>query len=109
MSPVVSTVQVVSVSAEDPDSTNVVPIAPRLASLGEVIGGYVQRYLHSLGDALDESDDVYDRFLAEMERPLLTYVLARCDNNQLRAARVLGINRNTLRKKLAMHGIIAGR
>jgi two-component system nitrogen regulation response regulator GlnG len=109
MSPVLSAVPASALSHDGAEDSNVVPIAPRSASLGEVIGGYVQRYLHSLGDSLDESDDVYDRFLSELERPLLTNVLARCDNNQLRAARVLGINRNTLRKKLALHGIVAGR
>ncbi|WP_033922833.1 helix-turn-helix domain-containing protein, partial [Sphingomonas sp. 37zxx] len=47
-----------------------------------------------------EDGSLYDRIVAEVERPLIEAVLARCGNNQLRAARVLGINRNTLRKRL---------
>ncbi len=43
---------------------------------------------------------VYDQLLAEMERPLLTEALALHGGNQLKAAQWLGINRNTLRKKL---------
>jgi len=38
--------------------------------------------------------------LREVERPLLTVALAATRGNQLKAAKLLGINRNTLRKKL---------
>ena len=44
---------------------------------------------------------VYHRALAAFERPLFEHALAQTGGNQLRAARLLGINRNTLRKKLA--------
>ena len=44
---------------------------------------------------------LYHRALAELERPLFDWVLARTGGNQLAAARILGINRNTLRKRLA--------
>jgi two-component system nitrogen regulation response regulator GlnG len=43
---------------------------------------------------------LYDRVIAEVERPLIEAMLARHGGNQLRAARALGINRNTLRKRL---------
>jgi len=43
---------------------------------------------------------LYERVLHEVERPLLRIVLAECGGNQLRAAALLGINRNTLRKKI---------
>lgn len=42
---------------------------------------------------------VHREALAMLERPLLTHVLALTGGNQLRAARVLGLNRNTLRKR----------
>ena len=50
--------------------------------------------------------EVYDAALAEFERPLFATVLAQTGGNQLRAARVLGINRNTLRKRLTQLGLI---
>ncbi len=50
-------------------------------------------------EALDDGT-LYDRIIAEVERPLITAMLARHGGNQLRAARALGINRNTLRKRL---------
>ena len=43
---------------------------------------------------------LYDRIIAQVERPLIEAMLARHGGNQLRAARALGINRNTLRKRL---------
>ena len=42
---------------------------------------------------------IYRQALELLERPLLTHVLAMTGGNQLRAARVLGLNRNTLRKR----------
>ncbi|MEZ5708765.1 MAG: sigma-54 dependent transcriptional regulator [Blastomonas sp.] len=45
--------------------------------------------------------NIYAEALAEFERPLLLHILKECDGNQVRAAQYLGINRNTLRKKLS--------
>ena len=52
-------------------------------------------------------DGLYDRIIAEVEAPLLRIALTAAKGNQLRAARLLGINRNTLRKKLSDHSIDA--
>jgi two-component system, NtrC family, nitrogen regulation response regulator GlnG len=52
---------------------------------------------------------LYDRFLAEVERPLIAQALQATRGNQIRAAAVLGINRNTLRKKIQSLGLAAGR
>lgn len=49
--------------------------------------------------------DVYAMVLREVERPLLETVLKRARGNQTLAADILGINRNTLRRKLADHGL----
>ena len=52
---------------------------------------------------------LYERVLQEIERPLLSIALAECRGNQLRAAALLGLNRNTLRKKIRDLGLDAGR
>lgn len=48
--------------------------------------------------------DLYDKVLARVERPLFDLVLAHTGGNQLKAAEILGLNRNTLRKKLTALG-----
>jgi two-component system nitrogen regulation response regulator GlnG len=63
--------------------------------------------LAALGTARDGS--LYEHVLTQVEKPLLEAVLARCGGNQLRAAAILGINRNTLRKKIQALGIEGGR
>lgn len=48
---------------------------------------------------------IYDMVVACVEQPLLEKVLHFAEGNQTRAAEYLGINRNTLRKKMALYGI----
>lgn len=57
--------------------------------------------------ALDDGS-LYARIIAEVERPLIEAMLARHGGNQLRAARAIGLNRNTLRKRLDVLGIDVG-
>jgi two-component system nitrogen regulation response regulator GlnG len=52
-----------------------------------------------------ESGDVYSMVLEQVERPLIRFVLEKTRGNQVRAADILGINRNTLRKKITELGI----
>ncbi|MCH7599439.1 MAG: sigma-54-dependent Fis family transcriptional regulator [Myxococcales bacterium] len=61
-----------------------------------------QALIVEIGAALKDPDrkDLYRDLLERIERPLLEMVLARTDGNQIRAAAILGINRNTLRKKI---------
>jgi two-component system nitrogen regulation response regulator GlnG len=47
-----------------------------------------------------EAGLIYHRMIERVERPLIEAALARTDGNQIRAAALLGINRNTLRKKI---------
>ncbi len=51
------------------------------------------------------SANLYDLMIGLIEKPLLRAVLRETGGNQVRAAQILGINRNTLRKKLTEHGI----
>jgi len=46
------------------------------------------------------SPGLYDRVLREIERPLISLTLSATSGNQLQAAKILGLNRNTLRKKI---------
>jgi two-component system nitrogen regulation response regulator GlnG len=63
----------------------------------------VERHLSGVLQAHREGlpvRDLYDRVLAEVERPLLRLALAANRGNQIKAAAMLGLNRNTLRKKI---------
>ncbi len=48
---------------------------------------------------------IYDMVVGCVEKPLLEVILSHAQGNQTRAAELLGINRNTLRKKMLTHGI----
>jgi Fis family transcriptional regulator len=53
----------------------------------------------------EEVSNIYEMVVANVERPLLEVVLHQARGNQSRAAEMLGLNRNTLRKKMTRHGI----
>ena len=55
-----------------------------------------------------EPDGMYDMLVRVVEKPLLEVVMARAEGNQSRAAQWLGLNRNTLRKKLSSYGMLNG-
>ena len=56
-------------------------------------------------DGEEPACELYDMVMNCVEKPLVEIVLAQVDGNQSRAAAMLGINRNTLRKKMMQHGI----
>ncbi len=64
----------------------------KLADLVERMGGL-------------EQGDIYSMVLHRVEKPLITLILKKTEGNQVRAANLLGINRNTLRKKIKELGI----
>ena len=53
-----------------------------------------------------EPNGMYDMLVSVVEKPLLDVVMARAEGNQSRAAQWLGLNRNTLRKKLVEHKLL---
>ena len=53
-----------------------------------------------------DPDGIYDMMVRVVEKPLLEVVMNHAENNQSRAAEWLGLNRNTLRKKLLEHKLI---
>ena len=61
----------------------------------------IEQYFNALNG--EQPGDVYEMVIKEVERPLLEVVMREVNGNQSQAARILGINRNTLRKKLKHH------
>jgi two-component system, NtrC family, nitrogen regulation response regulator GlnG len=58
--------------------------------------------------AVEENGRLYRSIMARVELPLLRQALELAGGNQLKAARMLGINRNTLRKRLRILGLLQG-
>ena len=77
--------------------------APR-TPLREHVAASIQRYLGDLNG--NDTDNLYEVALRELEIPLFVEVLNFCDGNQSRAAAMLGIHRATLRKKLREYALI---
>ncbi|MBV9655410.1 MAG: nitrogen regulation protein NR(I) [Acetobacteraceae bacterium] len=67
--------------------------------LSQAVERHIKQFLAAYDDGLMPSD-IYDRVIAEIERPLIRMTLAATRGNQIKAAAMLGLNRNTLRKKI---------
>ncbi len=81
-------------SAREPGST------PLHLSVAEALEGYFE----TLDGA--PAGGLYDLVMNEVERPLLQAVMGRVEDNQTRAAELLGLSRGTLHKKLKQHGLL---
>lgn len=68
-------------------------------SLGEAVERTLKRFFAAHGEALPPNG-LYERVLHEVERPLIELCLDATRGNQIKAAELLGVNRNTLRKKI---------
>ncbi len=63
----------------------------------------MQQYFQDMqGEA---PNNLYQLFMSQVEKPFIEVVLKNCNNNQSKAAEILGINRNTLRKKIQIYKI----
>ncbi len=60
---------------------------------------HIREFLAAHNDGIGVTD-IYDQIIAEVERPLIRMTLAATRGNQIKAAAMLGLNRNTLRKKI---------
>ncbi len=67
--------------------------------LSAAVERHIRQFLAASKDGMP-MHDVYDRVIAEVERPLIQLTLAATRGNQIKAAAMLGLNRNTLRKKI---------
>ncbi len=72
---------------------------PQDASLGSAVERHLREYFFAHKEHLPASG-LYDLVLREVERPLIELSLGATRGNQIRAANLLGLNRNTLRKKI---------
>jgi len=68
-------------------------------SLGAAVERNLARYFADHGDDLPPPG-LHDRILREIERPMIAMCLTATKGNQIKAAELLGLNRNTLRKKI---------
>jgi two-component system nitrogen regulation response regulator GlnG len=73
--------------------------APPTEGLSAAVERHLKEYYGAHKDSLPAAG-LYDRVLREVERPLILLTLAATRGNQIKAAQLLGLNRNTLRKKI---------
>jgi Fis family transcriptional regulator len=73
-------------------------------AIDDCIRASVEQYFNDLRGA--EPNELHELFLGAAEKPLLDVVLRQAEGNQSKAADWLGINRNTLRRKLLDHKLI---
>ncbi|MCR5859779.1 nitrogen regulation protein NR(I) [Mesorhizobium sp. J428] len=73
-------------------------------SVSQAVEHYLQHYFAGFGDDLPPPG-LYQRILAEVEYPLVLAAMTATRGNQIRAAELLGLNRNTLRKKIRELGV----
>ena len=71
------------------------------APLEQIIEERIREFTGRLGEAIESESNLHDLFLRQMEKPLIKIVMEATGGNQRKAAEILGINRNTLRKKLS--------
>ncbi|GGF14887.1 nitrogen regulation protein NR(I) [Aliidongia dinghuensis] len=72
---------------------------PANEGMGQAVERHLRDYFAAHKDALP-AGGLYDRVLREVERPLILLTLGATRGNQIKAAQLLGLNRNTLRKKI---------
>jgi len=72
---------------------------------GDLDGLVAELVEQGLAAAGSEETDLYAKIVSRVERELIAQVMAACENVQVQAAARLGINRNTLHKKLEEHGL----
>lgn len=72
-------------------------------SLESIVDFKISRFLDQLAGYNPE--DLHGLIIKKVEKPLIGQILRRTGGNQVHAAKILGINRNTLRKKMKAYGL----
>ena len=73
-------------------------------TLQEAVTSNLEKYFEDLDNT--QPGLIYDMVLSAVEKPMLEVVMRHAGGHQLRASAMLGINRNTLRKKLTTYGLL---
>ena len=73
-------------------------------NIEDVVRSSLEAYFRDLRGT--EPGNLYDMVVRTVEKPLLEIVMKHAEDNQSRAAHWLGLNRNTLRKKLTEHNLL---
>lgn len=68
-------------------------------NLSSAVERHLRSYFDAHGDSLPPAG-LYERVLKEIERPLISMTLDATNGNQIKSSQILGLNRNTLRKKI---------
>ncbi|MDG1472598.1 MAG: response regulator [Ascidiaceihabitans sp.] len=100
----ISASEVEQILGNQPDLAPLAGGATDTEKLGASVGGHLRRYFDLHGDVLPPPG-LYGRILREVEGPLIEIALDATGGNQAKCADLLGINRNTLRKKITELGI----
>jgi two-component system nitrogen regulation response regulator GlnG len=79
------------------------------APLELIIEEKVREFVRRLGPALEDEHDLHELFVRQAEKPLIKVLLEATGGNQIKAASILGINRNTLRKKIVELSLVPTR
>jgi Fis family transcriptional regulator len=77
--------------------------AARENELASTVRKVMRQYFKDLDG--EKCTGIYEMVVCAVERPMLEVVMFQAQGNQTRAAELLGLNRNTLRKKLQQHGL----
>jgi len=91
-------------SEKTAETVGSIPHERRRQPLGNSVAITLQRYFHDLDGS--QPHELYEMVISEVEYPLLQIVMKHVKGNQSKAAEILGINRGTLRKKLARYGLL---
>ena len=75
----------------------------RETELASTVRKVMKQYFKDLDG--EKCTGIYEMVVCAVERPMLEVVMFQAQGNQTRAAQLLGLNRNTLRKKLHQHGL----
>jgi two-component system nitrogen regulation response regulator GlnG len=95
-----------TLTAEDLSLSEAAPPPPLAGSVAELLRSAVAALVH---DTERPPTELHAAVIGAVERPLIELILEQTGGNQLRAADLLGINRNTLRKKITALGIAVPR